>query len=160
MYYLISFTYNQVVHYCIWVSSGEDYVLSDENGIVFFYSIEMLMKYAFKRELVIEKTTIAEYNVDNIKKWCNDLHNSNIDCVEVLNFWNICSDFANGMRIGFLGDDEEYNEIYEQILYGNNLFTDNYEKRYVPRFSKEEMEIIKRVLLDGVRIITENIAQV
>lgn len=158
MNYLISFIYNKSILYCIWVSEDEDYVITKEDKILFFNTIDELSFYERQNNIVSEKSEEIQYNLDKMILWCDDEKNIDCGCDEILNFWNICSDIAKSIKKHFIGNESIYDDLYEKIFNANDLFSTN----SVPHttllgFSVEDIISVKRILRNGIEIIVENI---
>ena len=154
MYYLISFVYNQDILYCIWVSNDEDYVMIKENKIMVFRDIECVKEYVRRNNIIIKMDEETQYNLDKLIKWCGEKNNVIFDYGEVLNFWNICVDVANSIKVEFAGNDHIYDDIYEKIFCADSLSCVNNDVF----FSDEDIIHIKKVLKEGIKIITRNFA--
>lgn len=159
MYYLISFIYKKSILYCIWVADDDyDYVITKECKILFFNTINELKLYEQRNNIIIKKDEEIQYNLDKMILWCGDKKNINCGCEEILNFWNICSDVAKSIQEHFIGDKPIYDDLYEKIFSGNDLFSNN----PVPHttlfdFSEKELINIKKIIRNGIEIITKNI---
>ena len=156
MYYIISFLYKDSEHYCIWVSDEKDYVLFDENKLVKFKSKQLLFEYASENNIVFEDETETKYDVDKMQLWCNDAEDNYVDCDEVLNFWNISTDFAAGNELCFAGNENSCDGIYEKIFFGNNILEDS-DKKYYPEFMDDEVKMIKQIIREGINNITDKL---
>lgn len=154
MYYLISFVYNQSLLYCIWVSNDEDYVITKDNKVLFFYTIDDLKDYERSNNIIVKTNDDIRYNIDEMNLWCEDSNNLDCDCEQILNFWNICSDIAKSLKINFTGNESMYDDLYEKIFSANDLFSANpIPSISLLEFSQEEIIDIKRILKEGIKII-------
>lgn len=160
MYYLISFIYKQITLYCIWVSDDKDYIITKNDKILFFNTLDKLSEYVKKEEMVIVKSEEVQYNLDKMILWCYDESNVNCGCDEILNMWNICIDVANSTKKHFIGNDNIYDSLYEKIFFANNLFIrDSFPCSTLSAFSDADVENIKKILMSGINLILENIMQ-
>ena len=111
MYYLISFVYNQVLLYCIWVSDDEDYVITKNDKILFFDTMDALNNYETNNKICVDKSCEIKYDLDSMIVWCNDEKNTDCGCEEILNLWNMCGDIANSTKRYFIGNDVQYDDL-------------------------------------------------
>ena len=84
---------------------------------------------------------------------------ADIECDNVLNFWNIASDMALTFNEHFLGDEEGSNykisEVYNKLFYGTNppALRDDSAAQYIPKWTKTELKIICDVIKDAAGIV-------
>ena len=158
-YYIINIVYKDESHYCIWTSDEEDKILTENRRIIRYAVLDDLYIYADKHNILFNNNEIMCYNFDNINNWCV-LDDNYVDCREVLNIWNILSDIARGLETTYIGDCNEgdIDILYEKLFYGNNLPSINYsEKVYKPVWSKNEIQKLKSILINGLQIFSDGI---
>lgn len=149
-YYIIEFVYQRRQCYFIWGTNDIDRFFADNNKILFWKQKHELMDFAKINNIVFEEQEPIRYDLDECEKWCQSL-SVDVNCKKVLDMWNIFCDFCNSMEEKFIGNDNQFDEIYDKIFYGNNLPTINKsDKIYIPIFSDEEILIIKKILLSGI----------
>ena len=156
MYYIISFLYKNDEYYCIWFSGDEDYVLANQNHLMVFHNIDVLLKYASENCILLENESVSKYDINAIVLWLKNTDYINIDCDMLMNFWNICTDVANGTTEHFIGIEKRYNTLYEKLFCGNNILTTK-NKKYIPFFSNDEIETLRDVINNGLNIIVKNL---
>lgn len=151
MYYMILFIYKKCEYYCIWVSKDIDYVLAEDKKIICFSNYGEMKNYAEFEEIIFDSEDITRYNIDDIMCIC-ELENFDEQCKKILDFWNICSDVANGCKVNFEGSNRNYDSLYEKVFCGNNILNSSQQK-YIPRFSESETKALKFILNRGIDII-------
>ena len=158
MNYLISFIYKQSIHYCIWVSDDEDYVITKDGKILFFSTIDLIEEYEKKHNIIVSRSEEVQYNLDKMLLWCFDEDDIECCCDEILNLWNISHDVANSIKKYFIGNAPIYDELYEKIFSANDLFSSNpIPCDSLSEFSKSEIMNIKKIIKNGIETIVESI---
>ena len=153
-YYIICFIYSQK-YYCIWTTDEKDYVLSSKNKLLIWRELSDVREYAEKNDIIFKDDTVTNYDLKSIKKWC-DSKNTNVDCTTVLNVWNIFSDISYSVNMMFIGNQTQLDGIYNKLFYGTNCPAINtVNQDYKPEFSSDEIQVIKSVMLDGLRIFLQ-----
>lgn len=150
-YYIVQFNNENIVRYAIWYTDEKDGFVCESGKILFFDSVEMLKEFCDSKKNVITDTDEMPfiYDFDYLKNWLK-FPDDNFDCSNMLDFWNIISDALNDMGIHFIGDcktDENVNKVYDKLYYGCNLPAYNKNKmKYTPEWTKEEIDILQKVL--------------
>lgn len=71
-----------------------------------------------------------------------------------MNKWNIIDDLSKTLKIDFIGNHDNYTDLYSKFVYGSNLPTmNNTGIEYIPSFDKEEKQQIENVTKDMIRIL-------
>lgn len=149
-YYITEFLHQNKVYYFIWVTDDKDRFLTENNKILYWDHRSELLDFAKENGITFEEEEHIRYNLDKCEKWCRSSP-ENIDCGQILDMWNIFSDFYNSIEEKFMGNDHKFDEIYDKIFCGNNLPTINKtNKIYVPLFSEDEILAIKKIMLSGI----------
>lgn len=152
-YYIVAFSNKKRDYYCIWTS--DEGFITYEDKILLFDTIMKAKLYCHENQMSVDDTEITRFYIDDIFNWCTSVK-FDFDCDLLLNWWNILSDVYKSLGIYFDGDSIEKNDLYEKLFFGNNLPTINKsDKKYIPIFSKEEMEVVKKLLIEGVNFLTE-----
>lgn len=129
-YYLVKFKILQEEYYTFWYSDDVDGFMLDTD--------EFIISSAILRRI-------------NIRK---------INCNLFLDYWNIFSDIAHSLNYQFLGDcreNETISHIYEKLFYGCNILVKEDEEHYRPKWSKKERRWIKKVMLNGFKILSKGL---
>lgn len=141
-YYLIEFRFNKTICFSIWCSEERDETfLTRYDGILIaFSSKNNAYKYCDLNDFTIESEVLYDFNTIDYK-------NTN----DFLNKWNIISDLAKTLQFDFIGDSNEFNELYKKFLCGCNLPTMNeHTEQYTPIFSSEDKTQIINLII-GMR---------
>lgn len=76
------------------------------------------------------------------------------DCNDYLNKWNIIDDLSKTLEIDFVGNLDEYTDLYSKFVFGSNIPALNTSgKEYIPVFDEEEKSQIANVTKDMIRIL-------
>jgi len=154
-YYAAEFKYIDRIYFCIWYNNLVD--MNDTEGlcinngrILYFDRMEKLKHYCETHEMMyIDEPT--QYDMVRIQQWVREGTSDDIDCDLLLIFWNIVIDLAATLKLDFIGNDDEYDDVYSKLFAGNNLPTINTSgKEYIPMWSEEEVLQLKQVIGRGV----------
>lgn len=131
----------------LWDCEREPVFLTDKNGrLVFFGSLAELNEFA-ERNVIDLSEEITAYDLDDTAVTAETL-----DCGEVINKWNIISDFALSSGLEFSGEDKSYNNIYNKLFFGCNLPAMKH-PHFIPEWSASEIVEINRVLSEGAALV-------
>jgi hypothetical protein len=144
--------------YLIWFTSerdNSDGVVTSSDFMSIFNSKAELEKYAqINGFMPVDVSEPLLHNLDMIAKWLKMKkmkHARQVDCVHLLNAWNLFADVSKSVNGGFDSNQERTQKIYSKLFWGNNLPTVTPEGRfYVPLWSGRELEIIHEVLKQGL----------
>lgn len=76
------------------------------------------------------------------------------DCNDYLNKWNIIDDLSKTLEVDFVGNLDEYTDLYSKFVFGSNIPALNTSgKEYIPVFDEEEKSQIANVTKDMIRIL-------
>ena len=150
---MISFIINQITFYCIWYSDKNEGILCREKRIVSFTSAGEAKKYAFSKNINLDEETFV-LNIDDLLCWVNS-DNLEIDCVAVLNAWNMFIDIASSVERHFDGNErtKTIDDIYNKLYCGNNVLVDKEVDMYNPTWTEREVHTIKQVLKNGAEML-------
>ena len=97
---------------------------------------------------------VAVYDADLISNWVKK-KGKDVDCEELLNFWNITSDLARSANQAFYGDkDESVIDVYNKLFYGTNPASLKGDAEdYTPAWDEEDLSELRKVMEDCVRIV-------
>lgn len=152
-YEIVKFIINNYNYYCIWFSNEDtEGFITENNKLVIYYNKNDAKRYAFKKKIILSKR-ISIYNFDSLIEY---IEKNN--CIELLNFWNIFRDISACLKLNFCGNkrDEETNQLYNKLFCGNNILTDE-KNMYFPVWEKDEINLIKKIMYDGVTMVKKNI---
>lgn len=143
--------------YLVWWSSDQDGdgVLVDTAGKVpSFSSIAGLCAYAHGRglDLVDEKPIL--HDLDSTAKWVASTEDGPPDCDNLLAAWNLFSDVFSSTAGDFDADQSITHGVYDKLFYGgetaNNVLKPKEEPRYAPKWSHEEIGLLRETLGQGL----------
>ena len=144
-YEIVSFIYKHKHFFCIWCNpeEGEPYFEKSGTSLLFENSEECIKNFLHKNNYKYEH--VSQYNFDE---------NDYSDCNDYLNKWNIIDDLSKTLEIDFIGNHDEYTDLYSKFVYGSNIPALNTSgKEYVPVFDTEEKSQIANVTKDMIRIL-------
>ncbi|MBP5438967.1 MAG: hypothetical protein J6Y30_13405 [Treponema sp.] len=71
-----------------------------------------------------------------------------------MNKWNIIDDLSKTLEIDFIGNHDDYTNLYSKFVYGSNILALNTSgKKYIPTFDKEEKIKIANVTEDMIKVL-------
>ena len=153
-HYLCVFLMSQKKCWVIWYNGEIDGLVVNASGKVMCFSTpELARAYANRHAIELEDKPPAQYDFDRLERWTRRRAALHIDCVEFLNAWNMLSDVlaSTGGSPRFSAQDSRMNQIYEKLFYGNNLPSVTPRgRRYVPRWSSQEMGSLAQLLRVGI----------
>lgn len=157
MYYIIKFEYYSEEKWALWYTSDKDGVIT-ENGKIYCFDSERSLKiYCRKMNINFEKE-VTEYRIDKIERWVN-AKVIEVDCQMILKFWNIVDDISESVKKVIYKRTDISERIYEKLFYGNNLKSINTSGReYVPKWSDEELEVLKNILKQALIFIKKQLS--
>jgi hypothetical protein len=103
------------------------------------------------------KEDIFIITIEDMKKMIEN-DSEELDCDLILNFWNTIGDVAKSLGIEFYGNERNsiLNTIYDKLFFGNNLPVVTPEgKSYHPLWEFGEIQEIRKVIQDGIRIVND-----
>lgn len=157
-YCIVNFIINRKNHYCIWYTNAKDGFILEDKRVRVFHTTDSLEIYCLKKNISLENE-LSLYDIDNISNI--DMSNSmNLDCEIVLNFWNIIQDLSYSTNEKFLGNLEDYNEIYNKLFYGNNLPAMGLSEKYLPIWEEGERRIISEILHQGIKLLDKYVVDI
>jgi hypothetical protein len=150
-YYFVDFKYKEKVYFCLWYTDEVDGFHTNNEGLEIFDSLEQAKNYCTKNAMTYNDEH-THYDIDKVEEWVNNGTGGDVDWELILDFWNIAIDLTVSLKVEFIGNiDDEYNDIYDKLFYGNNLPTINTsDKEYIPEWTEEEVLELKQVIGAGV----------
>jgi len=155
--FLIKYLFNDINGYCIWVSNEKDRLLCNSNNkILCFPNENSVFNYLSQNNLKLFDNEINQtYDFQKLEQWINS-ESLSVNCIEILNFWNLFTDVAYTISIKFQGDKRNKitSLIYDKLFYGNNLpaIKPENEDDYIPIWNLKQINIIKSIMENGLNI--------
>lgn len=164
-YYPLWYQLDTKQQYLIWVtdlgSDAKDVVLLDMNGcLLTFNHLSSLYEYTVSKKLTISEEPLTLFDLDRISNWIHNPLVSAVDCVEMLNAWNLFSDLWQSVkqnRSQFHATEKSNLSIYNKLFYGNNLLgivPDG--EYYIPEWDQDEIARLRDVLAAGLEMLRKN----
>lgn len=160
---LIGYTHGGDTRFCVWHLEGDD-DLCGEDGKIFSFSGEAAARaYITKNSLTLcELDELPACNLDWLYRWIQS-EDTEIDCDEMLRFWNLFGDAATTTGQPFLGEvgDELTDLLYDKLFAGCNLpaIKPEEEPDYVPVWDAPEIARIKAIMMNGSEIFLNNLVR-
>jgi len=142
--------------YLIWVSNEKTSLAAHRGGFLpSFGSLKNLREYAGLKEYTLEAEEPRMHDLDWVASWVDE-PTKRVDCVRALLAWNLFDDVAASVTAaGFGVKNERSKSIYEKLFWGNNLPSMTPAgKKYIPKWSREEIGSLADVLKTGLRLFT------
>ena len=156
--YITAFILNRKKYYCIWYTDDFDGFETKDNKLIYFLSLEDLYNYCNINNIVLKDEEVIFDDINFFIDWLNN-NIFEVDCNLFLNFWNTVGDVANSIKEDFYGNEDgkqnEILDVYNRLFYGCNLevMRGKDGEMYYPKWDEEDMQIIKSVVIDGIRIL-------
>lgn len=156
VYYIVELEYRTVRNYFLWYYTDTDSTFFTQNEtIISFVSVNDLVSFCAEKEILLSNEPITSYNLDVILPWLTDSKEI-LDSDILLNIWNILEDFIHAQKKTFFGDNNTNLKLYEKLVSANNLpALKRSEKKYIHAWSKEEIQNLKKIFLEGISILDE-----
>lgn len=159
-YYIFNFIIKERNFYCIAYMADKDGFIEQYNILKSFSTINESILYCKNHNIILEDEEVSFCNVDEVIKEFESIKKlMMVECDKILWFWNTIENVAYSIDEYFYGDDNgDDNEIlyvYNQLFYGTNpksMLSDE-DELYYPKWDKEDIQIIKDVVIDGIRIL-------
>ena len=154
-YYIIKLSPNK--KFLIWYTDVIDGLLVEDNHLKSFNSLVETRDFCKKNKISLSEFEVsAVYKLSLLKKFIENP--VDVDCEFILNFWNLFADIASSLNAEFVGNEKEYNKIYDKLFWGNNLPSVTPEnKKYIPVFSKAELDSIVIIMDSGHNLLLSSI---
>ena len=166
-YYAFWYQLDSEQRYLLWVtdldSDAKDFVvLNAQNRIISFNDLRTLNQHASRNEITItEQRNPTLHNLDFVSRWVFDPLPQTVDCVEMLNAWNMFLDVwqsAKKHRDGFLAIAEPNRPIYDKLFAGNNIPACTPKgQHYVPTWDADEIDALRDVMSAGLHMVRKNL---
>ncbi len=134
-------------YFFLWNSDTQGF-LEKKGSIVFFRDL-----IALKEDFPCSDITV--YDLNWIAK--DENFNANINCNMLIDIWNFFSDFFQATNGSFMGDckKQSINQLYDKLFYSCNLLVPKGEKIYYPHWNRDEILLLKQIMLNGLRNFTQ-----
>lgn len=151
LHYATVFRLDGSDRFLVWYTDDVDGVLLDESKrIATFRSPSAVQAYMENLGLNLVDGTPEVYDFDRIAGWVEEPGAESIDCVGMLNAWNVLADTTNTLSCK-LFEPRGANLVYDKLFWGNDLevLTPPGE-HYEPMWSAAEVGILAGVLSAGL----------
>ncbi|MBP1046601.1 hypothetical protein I6N96_09905 [Enterococcus sp. BWM-S5] len=151
--------YKQLKQYVIECIDEKDFYVSEQEKILLFQNKEDIEKYVKRNKIDLEESDMAEETIDldKLAHWLNEKQIA-FDNSEFLTLWNFFDDVSFSIKKIFIGNGNDYDNIYVKLFHGNNLPTINTSgKEYVPEWNDNEIIKIRNVMKAGLELFGDNI---
>ncbi len=142
-------------------SDVKDTVLLDTTGcILVFKHLSSLYEYTMANRLTITEAPLKLYDFDRLTTWIHNPLSSTVNCVEMLDAWNLFSDIWQAVKRDcshFQAIEESNLSIYNKLFYSNNLpgiVPDD--EHYIPEWNQDEIARLRGVLAAGLEMLRKN----
>ena len=157
-YYPLNIIIDGKDHYCIWFIDQTTGFVTECNRINAYSSLEKLKAYAGQKEIKLcnEESANGEGVVILYPEGDAPAFDNSQGCRYYINVWNTADDIAVTLDKPFSGKsgDNSIDDIYDKLFWACNLPAVTPEgKEYIPIWSKEEMELLKKIIDDAIKII-------
>ncbi len=165
-YYPIQLELDSTTKYLLWVTDTEsdslDVVLTDNRGrLIEFCDKSALQAYAAKHHFRLIESQPVRYDFDDLNRWVQAPDSSGIQCVEMLNAWNLFTDIASSVQDHsdqFQAVEKRVPRVYAKLFFGNNLAAITPAGEcYVPDWSAPEVEHLRDVFTAGLTMLRCNL---
>jgi hypothetical protein len=151
LHYTIVFRLDGSDRCLIWYTDDVDGVLLDESKLIAtFRNPGDVQAYMANLGLDLVEGPPEVYDLDRIAGWVAEPGAEGIDCVRMLNAWNVLADTASTLSCK-LFEPRGANLVYDKLFWGNNLeaLTPSGE-HFEPTWSTAEVAILAGVLSAGL----------
>ncbi|MFC4306055.1 hypothetical protein [Cohnella boryungensis] len=151
VHYPFVFVVNEKEYLSIWFTNDNDGFVIEDGKLLIFDNMTKLTKYIVFNDLnfVNEITRLSINLIRGLMESKNEM-----DCTEMLNFWNTISDLAKSSGTIYLGDSNEFIDIYNKLFYGNNFPAVRGDgELFVPEWETEEIVRLEKIITDGIRVL-------
>jgi hypothetical protein len=138
-------------------------VLDELERLLFFSDLATLNEWTQTQGWEVETADLRVlHDLDATEEWSEHPSPDTVDCVALLNAWNLFLDIrASVEQHNVLRDDPENNHIYDKLFYGNNLPSITPPgKHYTPIWSDKEVARLSRIITEGLRLFRARVKSV
>lgn len=138
----------------LWYADEPDGVVVGASGeMVTFASEAELLAFGATEGMSWPIDFTVSYDLDAVVAWIAQRDAEAIDCIMMLNAWNLFVDIAATFSCKLL-EPRGANAVYDKIFWGNNLPTMTPPgEHYVPAWSQEEADVLAGVCAAGLSLL-------
>ncbi|UPG89482.1 hypothetical protein L2Y96_19110 [Luteibacter aegosomaticola] len=138
----------------LWYADEPDGVVVGASGeMVTFASEAELLAFGATEGISWPLDFTVSYDLDAVAAWTAQRDAEAIDCIMMLNAWNLFVDIAATFSCKLL-EPRGANAVYDKIFWGNNLPTMTPPgEHYVPAWSQEEADVLVGVCKAGLSLL-------
>jgi hypothetical protein len=138
----------------LWYSDEQDGVVVGVAGEMVTFSNEAeLLAFGTKEGIALSLDFVVAYDFDAVAVWAGQPDPEAIDCIMMLNAWNMFGDIAATFSCKLL-EPRGADAVYDKLFWGNNVPTMMPQgEHYVPAWSQEEADVLAVVCKAGLSLL-------
>ncbi len=139
---------------CLWYSDLNAGFVTEEDHVICFRDEDVFDRYCRGKGYRLRDTML--FDLAALMRFAGGLSND-FSASTLLNFWNICSDLAFTLKLGFLGDDDNdsLSELYDTLFFMESASED--EKKYTATLSDDDLSDLREIIADGCKLIISHL---
>jgi hypothetical protein len=143
----------------LWYAGDPDGVVIDAAGdMATFVSEDALLAFGATEGITWPLDFTVSYDFDAVAAWAAKPDPEAIDCIMMLNAWNMFGDIAATFSCKLL-EPRGACAVYDKLFWGNNLPTMTpLGEHYVPAWSHEEADVLAVVCVAGLSLLRRAIS--
>ncbi|MDN3582909.1 hypothetical protein [Mucilaginibacter flavus] len=155
-HYIISLDFKFYQLYIVWIGDETDCVLVDDNCKIIAFKTEAALLRYWHLHIKESITEVTIYHVNKAQQWIGN-PDTEFDCNEFLNLWNLFTDISTSTKIPFTGDvkDDIRNTVYDKLFNASDGY---WADELNPIFNAPELDMLKMVMQNGIEILLNNIS--
>lgn len=154
-YYSYSYKLNGTQRHLIWISNDADGVYVEAGVVSSFDNLDDLAEFARSVGLTVETDESVRLDLDAIAEWLNDEALMRVDCVGLLDAWNLFDDVSRSIGGRFDTDKNLTKVVYDKLFWGNNLPAMTPEgEHFTPDWTTRELDLIRTVIGQGLKMFS------
>lgn len=114
-----------IERFLLWFTNDRDGVVTDNAGLVPSFATEAeLLVFATREGVLVSEDSPTLHDLDIVRDWLADPRLHDVDCVAMLNVWNLFMDVARSTPVlgaPFSDAESKLDAVYEKVFFGNNL---------------------------------------
>ena len=162
--YLLKYRLDGDDRYLLWYEGDPDGVVVDDGGWVLgFADASHLRAWADGNAVAVsDDDTPVLHDLDGVGQWSADPDPNHVDCVAILEAWNLFTDVRSSVERRNVARDEHRDyDLYDKVFRGNNLPAVTPEgTSYVPVWSDAEVSRLGAIMRDGLRFFRAHVRRV
>jgi hypothetical protein len=164
IYSALKYRLDHLDAFLIWyINDVDGFVLDDRQRALSFRNLSVLQEWVSMHGYVVETEEQGSlHDLDTTQQWSANPSPDTVDCIAVLNAWNLFLDIrASIEQRNVMRDDPENNDIYDKVFFGNNLSAITPPgEHYTPLWSEDEVMRLSRLLTEGLRLFRAHVIPV